>query len=104
MTNNHQVACAACGQKFSISDVTPGRFVRPTMAASILADHPEWTADSYICHNDLNHYRSQYVQNVLTQEKGELTSLEHEVIESLREHDILAQNLNATVAEESTIR
>ncbi|QDV47565.1 hypothetical protein Enr13x_74750 [Stieleria neptunia] len=65
MTNHHKTNCTVCGKSFSMSDLRPGRFVRPLMADRISADHPEWNADAYICHGDLNHYRSQYVQNVL---------------------------------------
>ena len=77
--------------------------MRPLVAQRIVAEHPNWTADSYICHCDLNHYRSLYVQNVLEQERGELSTLENDVIESLREHDVLTQNLNSTIDETSTL-
>ncbi len=43
------------------------------------------------------------MQSVLTNEKGELTTLEQDVIESLRQHDILTENLNATVDTTSTV-
>jgi uncharacterized membrane protein len=103
MNHHHQKTCAVCGKTFSLSDLTPARFVRPIMAERIAAEHSAWNSDSYICHSDLNHYRSLYVQNVLEQERGELTSLEQDVIESLREHDVLTQNLNLTIDETSTL-
>ncbi len=68
-----------------------------------MAEHPEWNVNSHVCHNDLNHYRSLYVQNVLEQERGELSSLERDVIDSLRQHDILTQNLNDAVDDKSTL-
>ena len=52
--------------------------------------------------NDLNRLRSEYVQNMLRQEKGELTALEHDAVESLREHDILSQNVNSSVDDKWT--
>ncbi|TWU26766.1 hypothetical protein Pla52o_06210 [Novipirellula galeiformis] len=103
MSNRHQVTCSICKKKFPLAEVTPSRLVRPAMAALIVADHPDWDRDSYGCHNDLNHYRSLYMQDILTAEKGELSSLEKEVLDSLREHDILTQNLNETVDEEATL-
>ena len=102
--NNHQKhSCDVCGKSFFLSDLTPGRFVRPLVAERIASDCPKWNADAYICQTDMNHYRSMYVQNVLEQERGELSSLEKEVIESLREHDVLTQNLNDAVDETSTL-
>ncbi|MEO2032578.1 MAG: hypothetical protein ABGZ35_10885 [Planctomycetaceae bacterium] len=83
------VQCTVCQKECPIGDVTPARFVRPAVAALIVSDCPAWDIDSLVCQHDLSRFRSQYVQNVLTQEKGELTSLENEVVENLREHDIL---------------
>ena len=103
MRNHVHVTCSVCKKQFALADVSPSRLVRPAMAALIAADHPDWNGDTYICHNDLNRYRSLYVQGVLLEEKGELSALEKEVIESLREHDILTQNLNETVDDESTL-
>ncbi|TWU56354.1 DUF1003 domain-containing protein [Rubripirellula reticaptiva] len=102
MNNHSKTNCSVCGKSFVMSDLTPGRFVRPLVVERITYDHPDWQADSYICHHDLNHYRSLYVQSVLEQERGELSSLETEVIESLRDHDILTQNLNDVVDETFT--
>jgi uncharacterized membrane protein len=97
------VNCDICKKEFPIAEVTPSPFVRSAVARLIAQDHSEWGAESFICHDDLNHYRSQYVQSVLTEEKGELTSLEQEVIESLKQHDILTENLNAAVDDTLTV-
>jgi uncharacterized membrane protein len=103
MNHNHTRKCTVCGKLFSISDLTPGRFVRPLIADRIFADHSDWNPESYICHSDLGHYRSQYVENVLEQERGELSNLEHEVIESLRQHDVMTENLNTAIDETATL-
>ncbi|WP_283434611.1 DUF1003 domain-containing protein [Neorhodopirellula lusitana] len=103
MTNSHKTKCTVCGKVFSMSELTPGRFVRPLVADRITAEHPDWNVEGYICQGDLNHYRSLYVQNVLEQERGELSTLERDVIESLREHDVMTQNLNDVVDETMTM-
>ncbi len=77
--------------------------MRPLVTERIVAEHPQWNDDSYICHNDLNHYRSQYIQNVLEKERGELSTLEQEVVESLRQHDLITANLNEEIEDQSTI-
>ncbi len=97
MSKNHYVTCQVCGKSFSISQVVPARFVRAPIVELIAADHPNWSLDGYICHDELNQYRGTYVQHVLIQEKGELTDFEHDVIASLREHDILTENLGAAI-------
>lgn len=102
MTSNQKATCSVCGKSFSLSILTPGRFVRPLILDRIVAEHPAWNEDAYICHEDLNHYRSLYVQNVLEQERGELSTLERDVVESLRQHDVLTQNLNNAADEMMT--
>jgi len=94
--------CSICGKTLPASELISGSFVRQPIIDLILTGHPGWTSDSLICHNDLNRLRSEYVQNMLRQEKGELTALEQDVIESLREHDILSKNVNSAVDEKWT--
>ncbi len=103
MTNHVKKQCAICNQLLPISELVPGRFVRSIIADRILSEHPEWNSESYICNSDLNRYRSIYVQGVLEKERGELSSLEQEVLQSLRDHGVLADNLNETIDEKSTL-
>ena len=97
-----QSDCSICGKTLPSSELISASFVRQPIVDLIVTDHPGWTNDSLICHNDLNRLRSEYVQNMLRQEKGELTALEQDVIESLREHDILSQNVNSTLDDKWT--
>ncbi len=85
--------CAICGKTAPSRDLFPGTAIRDVVAAEILRDHPEWTAESYICRSDLNHFRARYVHSLLESERGELTSLEQEVVHSLRDHEVLSKNL-----------
>ncbi len=94
--------CDVCKKTLPISELTPARFVRHPMAMLIEKEHPAWNAESRICRDDLNRYRSQYVEDVLEQERGELTSLERDVILSLKQQDILSQNLNEQISDSTT--
>src|SRR5207237_10059695 len=47
----------------------------------------------FICFGDLGAFRRDYVKHTLECEIGELTSLDQEVIESLREHELLTENI-----------
>jgi uncharacterized membrane protein len=86
--------CAICGKTKSMSEMMPAALVRSAIAELIKKVHPEWKPDDYICSTDLNHFRSIYIQNLLEAEKGELTTLDHEVIESLQRHETLAGNVD----------
>ncbi|MDE3156494.1 MAG: DUF1003 domain-containing protein [Acidobacteriota bacterium] len=87
--------CAVCGKKLSAREAIPAAAVRNSLTDLIQHDHPAWSATSFICGLDLSRYRAQYVESLLASERGELTSLEQEVIESLRQHEVLATNVDA---------
>src|SRR5436309_8351938 len=86
--------CAICGKSFPVRDLVPGVAVRDVIANEILREHPEWSQDKLVCRPDLNHYRSKYVHTLLESEKGDLSSLEHEVLHSLREHETLSKDVD----------
>jgi uncharacterized membrane protein len=95
--------CAICAKNFAVRDLVPGGAVRDLVAKEILRDYPEWTPDRFICRPDLNKYRAKYVHSLLESEKGELTSLEQEVVHSLREHDTLAKDIESEFEQEWSI-
>jgi len=69
--------------------------VRPSVVEEIRAEHPEWSETGFICHSDLARYRARHVEGILEGERGELTQLERQVIDSLARHEILAENVDA---------
>jgi uncharacterized membrane protein len=105
MRKNHgnEKTCAVCGKSFSARQVLSGDLISDTIAADIRQDHPEWSAESFICRPDLARYRSQYVHSLLESEKGELTNLEREVLHSLQEHELISQNVDAEFEQQWTL-
>jgi uncharacterized membrane protein len=94
----HPVArliCQICGRPRSRSELVPAAVVRPSLVERIRSAFPSWSAEGFICHDDLNRFRSEYVQLLLEDERGELSSLERSVIESLARHETLAENVDA---------
>jgi uncharacterized membrane protein len=73
----------------------PSALVRSTIAEQIIAAYPDWKPDGYVCLSDLNRFRMNYIQNLLESEKGELTTLDHDVLESLQRHETLSSNVDA---------
>lgn len=84
-------ACQICGSEQS-SKLHPGVLVRPVIADLIKKEVGEWSEDGWICTDDLQKFRNEYVQSLLETEKGELNALDKEVIESLRQQEILSRN------------
>lgn len=92
---NNRHVCAICGKAFSQQDLLPSAAVREMITKEIVKDHPEWSPESFICRTDLARYRARYVRFLLESEKGELTILEQEVLNSIRAHELLAKNIDA---------
>jgi uncharacterized membrane protein len=57
--------------------------VRPSVSALIAQQTPDWGEGKYISLSALARFRRLYVEGLLDQERGELTSLSREVVESL---------------------
>lgn len=90
-----QRRCAVCGRQFPSRTLISGAAVRDAVAELIARDHPDWSAEAFICRADLSRYSAEYVESLLESERGELTSLEQEVLESLRQHELLTTNVDA---------
>jgi uncharacterized membrane protein len=87
--------CAICGKSFPARRVVSGEIVRKEIADEVLKTYPEWSPEKFICRADLGEIRGKYVHSLLESEKGELSSLEDEVVRSLLEHEILSSNIEA---------
>ncbi|MCG3177947.1 MAG: hypothetical protein BIFFINMI_00270 [Phycisphaerae bacterium] len=92
--HRHSVICPICGVPRPPGDMLPGETVREAVAAAIMADHPAWTREQAVCSPCLNGYRAEYVRQMLEEEKGELNAMEEEVLQSLRDQDVISENLN----------
>lgn len=93
--NSLQRTCAICGKSCNFHNVLSGEMVRSEIAAEILKSHPDWSPDKFICRADLTTFRGKYVHSLLESEKGELSSLEHEVVRSLQEHELLSADVES---------
>lgn len=82
--------------------MAPAYLVRPQIAELIRAATPAWNERSRICLADLNRFRVAYVQRALEQERGELSQLEREVLESLQELDVISANVNEDFQQQIT--
>src|SRR5881275_1220417 len=56
--------------------------------------YPKWDGRGFVCFDDIGDCRRDYVKEVLQEELGELSALDQEVVESLREHEIITSNIS----------
>ena len=92
--------CQLCGK--SAPQLLPAAFVRAPIVEEIKKQHSDWKLEGYICQAELNRFRFEYIQDLLESEKGELTSLDQDVLESLKRHEILATNTDAEYEKDLT--
>ncbi|MEJ2100956.1 MAG: DUF1003 domain-containing protein [Desulfobacterales bacterium] len=94
-SQSKNIVCNICGKTIARSMMMPAALVRNAVAEQIKDAYPDWKPEGYICTNDLNRFRMKYIQNLLGSEKGELTALDQEVLESLQRHETLSSNVEA---------
>jgi len=94
--------CAVCGQTHPRAELHGYDAVRPGVSALIAADHPDWGPDGLICARDLARYRRDYVEDLLDQERGELSRLDREVLDSLATHSVIAADPEREIEERAS--
>lgn len=89
------VLCSVCGNREKLSGVLPVELVRGAIIKIIQEKIPELPLEgSFICLNDLNRFRKEYIEDVLEEERGTLSRLEQDFVESLAEQELLSKNIN----------
>jgi len=95
-------ACQVCGSN-RVTALHRAALVRPAVAALAREETGHWYEEGWICSDDLQRFRHRYVRELLQAEKGELTLLEQEVLQSLQQHEILARNPEAAFEDRLTL-
>lgn len=103
--SNHQREfgrCAVSGRQLARSELIALDSIRPTLVERIRRDHPDLTSESLVAFDEVARYRARYVEELLTQEMGELSDLERNVAASLANNAMLAENVEETYAGKRT--
>ncbi len=69
--------------------------VRPAIAEMMSAEHPNLTTGDTICGRHVSDYRTRYVAGLLERERGELSDLERQVVESLAREETISRDVEA---------
>ncbi|MCB9837706.1 MAG: DUF1003 domain-containing protein [Phycisphaeraceae bacterium] len=104
MTKHVETAeCQICGARSPIGAMYVGGAMRHAVAERMRADHPDYDPARPVCADCAARYRSEYVRTLLEEEHGELTALDEQVVEALREQELVAANINEEFSERLTI-
>ena len=85
--------CSISGLEVPRKDLFPIDMLRPALAEQLRQQYPDLDPDAQISLKELNRVRGQYVEALLKDERGELSTLEKDVIASLERHETLAEDI-----------
>ncbi len=94
--------CLVCKKSFPVKHLIPMATVRKVITEQITHDYPECSSDDFICQRDLTQYRMQYVQSILHMEQGEVSNLEYEVLNSMKQHELISKNVEGQLEQKWT--
>ncbi|HEY8916432.1 MAG TPA: DUF1003 domain-containing protein [Chitinophaga sp.] len=81
------------GQHFPSAEKVTGRSIKRELFDLIKKEHPHFNNKCSLAISELTHYRQQYYEAFFAKELGELTELEKTVMEKLRDHETLTEQL-----------
>lgn len=95
LANTASRTCEVCRKELEPQYLFPLELVRPNILKLIRENNAGLSTSGVICTNDLNHYRSQYIENILKHEKKDIEVLEKKVSKSIHDQDFLTKNTNS---------
>jgi uncharacterized membrane protein len=72
--------------------------IRPALAAGLASSHPNLSAHDTICRKHLIELRTRYVEELLERERGELSALDRQVVNSLAREETVARDIETAWA------
>ena len=80
------------GQEFPAQEKVSAKLMRQGIKDLIKQDNPQFDDSCHLSMSELNHYRERYIADFLEKEVGELSQLEGNVLKSLKENTLIADN------------
>ncbi|MCB0462736.1 MAG: DUF1003 domain-containing protein [Flavobacteriaceae bacterium] len=75
--------------EFPISELIQGKSIRQTIFEFIKNEYPDFNKNSKISISEVNRFRQKYLENYLINEAGELSKLEMDVLESIKNQELI---------------
>ena len=95
--------CQICGKQQPLVELVTASLIRPVVVDVIKKSYKQWSDDGFICSDDLNHFRYEYVRSLVEKEKGELSDLDNEVLTSISQHELLSTHIDEKFESQLTI-
>lgn len=94
MRKKNKKKCHVCGEEIDINDLYPLALIRNNVYLLAEKKYPSLTREGFVCFPDLRKISALHFEEILKQEKGALSELEQEVVQNLKKHELLSENIN----------
>jgi uncharacterized membrane protein len=94
VSDSSLVTCQVCGRQVEPGDAVPAAMLRPAILTILKSRQPDLDPERFVCREDRAQCRAQLISDTLAEERGELSSLDIEVVEKLREQETLSRNIH----------
>lgn len=88
------VVCQICKKRFFEIDLFPASLIKNNILEVAKKQCPDFDEQGFICYQDLANLRAHRIEQILTEDKGELTKLDQDVLQSLKDQDLITENVN----------
>lgn len=95
--------CEVCRKDFPLKEVLPAGAVRQTVIDTAKKMIDKFNGEGHVCFTCLRSLRTMHIEQLLVKERGDLTKLEREVLDSIKEHEIINKNMNRKFEKDMTI-
>lgn len=95
--------CEVCGKDFPLKEVLPGSAVRQTVIDTAKKMLEKFNGEGHVCFDCLRSLRTMHIEQLLVKERGDLSKLEREVVDSIKQHEIYNKNMNKKFERDMTL-
>jgi uncharacterized membrane protein len=85
-----------------VGEEVKGIEIRDEIFQFIQSLHSDFNAESYMSISELNQFRRHYLTTLISQEKGELATLDRDVMQAIATNSILSENIQEEIEAELT--
>jgi len=91
------------GKDINKGEAVQGIDIREGIFTIIKNEKPDFDLVDFMSLDELNHYRREYLSSLITEENGELASIDKDVIEAIKNNSFLSENYIVDKEEELTL-
>jgi len=103
MTDESQNQCCICKKPLVENEGLPTALITNSLLDFCKQNGYQFPENGLICKEDLKNIRSQFLEHLLQEEKGSISKMDEEVIQSIQEHEILTKSLKDKFNKKSSL-